>query len=151
VFVLVAAEHFLNPFHHGVDGARGFPFGGTLRHVPEQLGKPFGSVLGQVKPVHSFGETQVGVDTGNHDACIHGEQLDAHKGHANLDIDDQALVQDRVDDISEAAGRGAVKIAVVRLGYGGQGSNSRESLTGPWLLRPIDARPSTECYDAGRA
>jgi len=26
VFVLVAAEDFLNPFHHGVDGACGFRF-----------------------------------------------------------------------------------------------------------------------------
>jgi uncharacterized protein (DUF2267 family) len=42
-------------------------------------------------------------------------ELDADKGYPNINIDYQALVQDRVDDISQAAGCWAVKIAVVRL------------------------------------
>jgi len=62
--VFVAPEHFPNPFRHGVDGACGFPFRGTLGNVPGHFGKPLRPCLGQVKPVHSLGESQVGVDTG---------------------------------------------------------------------------------------
>jgi hypothetical protein len=47
--------------------------------------------LGQIKPVHRFSESQVGVDTGNDNPCIDCQQLDAHKGDADIDIDDQAL------------------------------------------------------------
>ena len=35
--------------------------------------------LGQIKPVQSLGETQVGVDTGNDNACIYREQFNADK------------------------------------------------------------------------
>ena len=68
--------------------------------------------LGQIKPVHGLGETQVGVDTGDDDARIYREQLDAYKGDTNVDIDHQALVEDGVDDIGEAARRWAIKVSV---------------------------------------
>src|SRR4029453_2665696 len=77
-----------------------------LCHVLDHLWKSFKVILRQIKPVHGLGETQVGVDTGNDNACIDREQLDAYKGYTHVDIDHQALVQDGVDDISEAAGRG---------------------------------------------
>ena len=63
-------------------------------------------LLRQVKPVHGLRETQVGVDTGNDNACIDSQDLDADKGNPEIDVDHQALVQDRVDDIGETAGRG---------------------------------------------
>jgi hypothetical protein len=138
--VLVAAEHLLNTFDYSVDGACGFRFA-ALCSVPNQLGKLFRPCLGQVKPVHGLGEAQVGVDTGNDNPCIYGEQLDAHKGDADVDVDDQALVQDRVEDISEAAGRGAVKIAVARLGCDGYEINLREA-------RGLGAGP-VSCFIAG--
>ena len=72
-------------------------------------GSPSGPCLRQIKPVHGLGETQVGVDTGNDNACIYRQQLDAHKGHTNVDIDHQPLVQDCVDDIGEAARGGPLK------------------------------------------
>ena len=78
-------------------------FRSPLGSVPNQLGKRFRPCLGQVKPVHGLGEAQVGVDTGDDDACIDGEYFDAHKGNADVDIDYQALVPDGVDDVSEAA------------------------------------------------
>jgi len=55
-FVLVAADHFLNTFDYGVDGACGFSFRSPLGSVPDQLGKLFRPCLGQVKPVHGLGE-----------------------------------------------------------------------------------------------
>jgi hypothetical protein len=68
--------------------------------------------LGQIKAAHGLGETQIGVDTGNDNARIYREQLNADKGHANVNIDHQALVQDGVKDISEAARRGPLQVAV---------------------------------------
>ena len=36
-----------------------------------------------------------------------------------MNIDYEALVQDGVDDVSEAAGRAAVEVTVAKVGYGG--------------------------------
>jgi hypothetical protein len=79
---------------------------------------------------------------------VYCQDLDAYKGDADVDIDYEALVQDGVDDVSEAAGRGAVKIAVARLGRDGDESTPGSSLTGPWLLRLIECKPSTGCHGA---
>ena len=49
--------------------------------------------LCQIKPVHGLGETQVGVDAGDDNACVYRQDLDADKGHPDVDIDYQALVQ----------------------------------------------------------
>jgi hypothetical protein len=46
-------------------------------------------------------------------------------GDADVDIDYEDLVQDGVDDISEAAGRGAVEIPVGRAGRDGHESIPR--------------------------
>jgi hypothetical protein len=70
--------------------------------------------LAQIEPVDSLGESQVGVDTGNDDACIYRQQLDPYKGDPDVDVDHQAFVQDGVDDIRQAAGRRAIKISVAR-------------------------------------
>src|SRR5215217_125087 len=97
--------------------------------------------LCQIKPVHGLGEAQVGVDTGNDNACIYREQLDTHKRHADVNVDHQALVQDRVEDVSEAAGRGAVKIAVARLGCDG---HEIKPTSGPLMRRWL-----VSCFIAG--
>src|SRR5215203_648564 len=116
-------------FLHCLNCASGLR-GNPLCHVLDKLGKSFGPILCQIKPVHSLGETQVGVHTGNNDACIYREKFDAHQRHPNVNIDHQAFVQDRVEDIGEAAGRRAVKITIARLGCDGHEINSR---SGPWI------------------
>jgi hypothetical protein len=88
--------------------------------------------LGQIKPVHSLGETQVCVDTGNDNACIYREQLNADKGHANVNIDHQTLVQDDVDDVRETARRGPFQVAIARLGCDG---HEIELSSGPLIGR----------------
>ena len=97
--------------------------------------------LGDVKAIHRLGESQVGIDTGDDDASINGEQLDAHKGQANVNIDDQALVQDRVDDISETARRGAVEVSVGRVGCDSLPRRVR---------RPVDAGRAVDDRRLGR-
>jgi hypothetical protein len=125
----------------------------TLCHVVDHLWKSFGPILGEIKPVDGLGEAQVGVDTGNDNAGVDGEQFDAHKGDANIDIDHQTLVQDRVDDISEAARRRAVEIAVGRVGCDGHGINSRERVDGSLAAQAHRVQgPRPGAYDArGRA
>jgi hypothetical protein len=106
--------------------------------------------LSQIKPVHGLSETQVGVNTRNDNAGIYRQQLDAQKGDANVDIDYQALVQDGVEDVSEAAGSGAVKIAVARLGRDGHEINSLQLVD--WALAPQAASSLLAldrlCYNA---
>ena len=87
--------------------------------------------LAQIKPVDSLGESQVGVDTGNDDACIYRQQLDPYKGDPDVDVDHQAFVQDGVDDIRQAAGRRAIKISVARSTL----CNSHQNQA---LVRPVD-------------
>ena len=41
-----------------------------------------------------------------------GLVIDAYKGHPDIDVDHQALVQDGVDDIGETAWCGAIKVSV---------------------------------------
>jgi hypothetical protein len=66
VLVLVAAEHFLNPFRHGVDGATNFVFHGPLHRIPRQLRQTF-SIAGffEVEPVDGFCEPEICVDGGD--------------------------------------------------------------------------------------
>ena len=76
----------------------------ALRKIPLcQLLQQLPLRFGQIKPVHRLGETQIGVNTGNDNACIYRQDLDAHKGDTDINIDHQALVKDGVDDIREAA------------------------------------------------
>jgi hypothetical protein len=98
--------------------------------------------LGEIKPVHGFGESQVGIDARNEDACINGQQLDPYKGHPDIDVDHQALVQDGVDDIGEAARCGAIKVSVTRstLCNGRELKLSSGALIGRWLARLLHSR-----------
>ena len=98
-------DHAAPTLHH----ALGLPPSSDLPGVlTRQVGH--GRLLvgpGDVKADHRLDESQVGIDTGNDNARIYREQFDAHKGDAKVNIDDQDLVQDRVDDISETAARNA--------------------------------------------
>jgi hypothetical protein len=58
----------------------------------------------------------------------------------SFNIDHQALVQDRVDNISEAAGRGAVKVSVGRVGCDGHEINSRERVDGSLASQAASSR-----------
>jgi hypothetical protein len=132
-----------------LDGAFGLPFRSTLCDIPDRLGKPLRPCLGQVKPVYGLGETQVGIDTGNDDARIDRQDLDADKRDADVDIDYEALVQDGVDDVSEAAGRGALAISVGRAGRDGYESTPREFVDGS-LASQAHRKSSTGCHGAAR-
>ena len=57
----------------------------------------------EVQPVGRFGEPQERVDAGHHDPGIDGQDLDPHQGHPDEDVDDQALVEDELHDVGEAA------------------------------------------------
>ena len=66
-----------------VQHAPGLPSRDLLGNLTRQLGQARLLVgLGDVEPVHGLGESQVGGATGNDDACIYREQLDAHNGDA---------------------------------------------------------------------
>ena len=104
IFILViSTEDLCEPLLHIFECAFGVVLGTVTRDVLHELWKSFGPILRQIKPVHGLGEAKVSVDPGNDNACIDRQQLDAHKGHANVDIDNQTLVQDCVDDVREAA------------------------------------------------
>jgi hypothetical protein len=47
-------------------------------------------------------------------------------------------------------GAGAVEVSVGRVGRDSHEETFPSSLTGPWLLRPIERKPSTDCLRRGR-
>ena len=52
--------------------------------------------VGHGRLLVGLGEAQIGIDTGNDNACIYREEFDAHMGDAKVNVDDEALVQDRL-------------------------------------------------------
>ena len=54
----------------GTQPSRRSGTGVGLCHVLDHLWNSFGPILREIKPAHCLGETQVGVDTGNDNACV---------------------------------------------------------------------------------
>src|SRR5215469_13410302 len=75
--------------------------GTALLHVSDQL-RQARLVLGDVQPVDCLGEPEVGIHAGDDDARVDGQKLDADQRNPHVRVDDQPLIQDRVDDVSEA-------------------------------------------------
>ena len=69
--------------------------------------------MDDVEPVDGLGEPQVGVDAGDHDACVDGQDLDPDERDTDEGVDDDALVQDDLDDVGEAARARSVDVSVV--------------------------------------
>src|SRR3954454_17832393 len=103
--VVTAAE----PARHLVAGARQCAFrllrSATLGQVADQLWQPLGVGRGlQVEPVGRLGETEVGVDARDDDARVDRQQLDTDEGDADVRVDDEAFVEDKLEDVGETAG-----------------------------------------------
>jgi hypothetical protein len=79
--------------------------------APLTFGEVLAALLVQVEPVGRLGEAQVGVDTRDDDAGVDGQELDAHQRDAHVDIDDESLVEDRLDDVREPARRGPLEVS----------------------------------------
>jgi hypothetical protein len=62
--------------------------------------------LVQVEPVDLLGEAEIGVDARDHDPGVDREHLDADHRHPYVGVDDEALVEDQVEDVREAARTG---------------------------------------------
>lgn len=50
------------------------------------------------------------IDAGDDDARFHGDQVDADQRYTGPDVDDDAFVQDAVDDFSQTGGVGTLLI-----------------------------------------
>src|SRR5436190_22669745 len=72
--------------------------------------------LREVEPVDLLREPQVGVNARDHDARVDRDQLDSDHGDPHIGIDDEALVQDQLDDVGEPA-RARRTLQVVARGY----------------------------------
>jgi hypothetical protein len=95
-------DAFQRPPGFGLRAARG--------DLSQQIGKALRTSLGQVEPVHRFGEPQVGVHARDHDAGVDGEQLDSDQSDPDIDVDHEPLVEDEVDDLRQAARRRSVQV-----------------------------------------
>src|SRR5690606_23967598 len=92
------------PFLGAFEGAAGLLLGARLLHAPDELRQALrGAVVGDVQAVDGFGEAEVGVDAGDDDPHVDGEDLDAYQRNPGVDVDDQSLFEDEVDDVGEAA------------------------------------------------
>src|SRR5437763_743892 len=58
---------------------------------------------GEIQPVHGLREPQVGIDARHHDAGVHREELDPHERDAHERVDDEALVEQDVEHVGQAA------------------------------------------------
>ena len=74
--------------------------------------------MDDVEPVDGLGEPQVGVDAGDHDARVDGQDLDPDQRDPDEGVDDDALVQDDLDDVGEPAGSRTLDISPWWCGYG---------------------------------
>ena len=84
-------------------------------HSPIISGEVLAALLVEVEPVGRLREAEVGVDAGDHDASVDRQQLDADQRDPDVGVDDDALVQDDLDDVGETAGGGAVEITSAAL------------------------------------
>jgi hypothetical protein len=83
-----------------LEHALGLVLGPALLHVSDQLRQRL-LLLGDIQPVDGFGEPEVGIHAGDDDPRVYGQQLDAHQRNADIRVDDQPFVQDRVDHVGK--------------------------------------------------
>jgi hypothetical protein len=69
----VAFDCFFDPLGEALDLGFGGAFGDRLQQFGQSLR---GAVMDDVEPVDGLGEAQVGVDAGDHDARVDGQDLD---------------------------------------------------------------------------
>src|SRR5690349_9188744 len=65
----------------------------------------------QVQAVDRLGEAEICVDAGDHDAGVDGQELDAHERDPHEHVDHEALVEDQLENVIQAARRGARDVA----------------------------------------
>ena len=107
--VIVVARRCVSAFFAPLTAPLTLLAGAALLHVADDLVEGLAAaLLEQVEPVGRLREAQVGVDAGDHDAGVDGQQLDADEGDPDVGVDDDALVEDDLDDVGQAArARGA--------------------------------------------
>ena len=127
----------LSPPSGGSGASLPAPLTDVLHDAPELLPGPFERALGlvpgpalcqvadqfrqalllvaDVQAVDRLGEAEVSVDARDHDARVDGDQLDADQRQPHVGIDDQALVQDRVDNVGQPRGLRPGRAAAARL------------------------------------
>ena len=81
----------------------------------------------EVEPIDRLGKAEIGVDTGDHDPGIDRDQLDPDHGDPHVGVDHEALVQDQIDDVGEAA-RAWRSLQVVARGSAGRDGHSSARL-----------------------
>jgi hypothetical protein len=68
--------------------------------VPLTLHEPWQSLgLGypKIKAVDGLGKMQIGIDTGDNDARVDGENLDADQRHPHIGVDNQSFVENQIE------------------------------------------------------
>ena len=103
-----------------------------------QLVEALAALRVQVETVGGLGEAQVGVDAGHDDAGVDRDDLDAHERDLGEDVDDQALVEDQVEDFGQPALGGATNAA--RRRAHGHGRESRNPDPGATIDRTVPRR-----------
>src|SRR3954452_10839469 len=102
---LALAAHFVPLLLAGVEHALGLALRpalrGALGGTAHELTEILAALLVQVQTVRGLGELEVRVHTRDDDACVDRDQLDADQRHLDEGVDDQALVEDEVEDLGE--------------------------------------------------
>jgi hypothetical protein len=110
VIVIATGNRLSRLVRHALQRSPGLGPRAARSNLSQQIGKALRAPLGQVQPVHSFGEPQVGVHARDHDPGVDGEQLDPDQGDPDVDVDHEPLVEDEVDDFRQTARRGSVQV-----------------------------------------
>src|SRR5262245_24149961 len=93
-----------------LDGTLGLVLCAVLLQVPDEPLQAL-LLLRDVEPVDGFGEPQVGVDAGDDDPGVDGDELDADQRHPHVRVEHEPLVQDGVDDVGEPRRLRALRVA----------------------------------------
>jgi hypothetical protein len=110
VIVVVAGKRFSRLLRYALQRPLGLGPRAARGDLAQKIGEALRAPLGQIEPVHRFGEPQVGVHARDHDPGVDGEQLDPDQSDPDVDVDHEPLVQDEVDHLGQAARRGPVQV-----------------------------------------
>src|SRR5579864_3713141 len=65
-------------------------------------GRECGWARNRSRDAHRFSVAQIGIERSDHDAGFDGDQVNAHQRDANPRVDDDAFVEDTIEDVDEA-------------------------------------------------